>query len=442
MPTYTESGSERFWFDAVSAVVLFMTAIGGAWLPKYLCNHGSHVSSAKSLAFHLGNMLSAGVMLSAGFCHLLADAHRYLLFMGRFPISNFLAATGYIITLLADQVVQHVTESQDAAASSAGAKTSGSGANGCATPLQRCSSSSAAATLHGKHLDAELTVLGSNSNAARSASEGVLSTVVHRDGAAAAAKLRSSGVSDPEAGLLSSGGGGDDGSRLPLLASTNSLCDRSSSGGGGVGVAGYPNHHYHRPPLSAFAPASGSSGGSSSGGGAAGGGGGHGPGGDCAATGVAVLLGGGGRKLSFATAVLLAMALCIHSILEGMALGAQQSMRSTEDIMVAIAAHKGLAAYALGASIVESGASSKKFWSVIGCFSFATPVGIFLGYSMSAAGSSKSGAALSALASGTFLYVAFMEVIPKELSDGRHRAAKMAALLLGYSLMSMLAIWA
>ena len=60
------------------------------------------------------------------------------------------------------------------------------------------------------------------------------------------------------------------------------------------------------------------------------------------------------KKLSFATAVLLALALCIHSILEGIALGAQQNMRDTQDIMLAIAAHKGLAAYALGASIVES----------------------------------------------------------------------------------------
>jgi hypothetical protein len=32
-------------------------------------------------------------------------------------------------------------------------------------------------------------------------------------------------------------------------------------------------------------------------------------------------------------------------------------LQATEDIMLAIAAHKGLAAYALGASIVESGVS-------------------------------------------------------------------------------------
>jgi hypothetical protein len=35
--------------------------------------------------------------------------------------------------------------------------------------------------------------------------------------------------------------------------------------------------------------------------------------------------------------VLLAGALCVHSVLEGMALGAQQTMTETEDIMIAIA---------------------------------------------------------------------------------------------------------
>lgn len=35
-----------------------------------------------------------------------------------------------------------------------------------------------------------------------------------------------------------------------------------------------------------------------------------------------------------------------------------------------------------------------------------------------------------------------MEVIPKEMRDGQHRAAKLACLLLGFGLMSMLAIWA
>lgn len=319
-------------------------------------------------------------MLSAGFCHLLADAHTHpgLLFVGkRFPMANFLAASGYILTLVADQVVQQITDSQAAAEQAA----AGSGtANGDYSKLPN--SLELASAADGDRAEAGTLSPGPS---------GV-------DGGGQAATLRHT----PPYALKKHD---NDASSLPLLAS-----------GGANGA--------HAPGVAAQPVVTGA---------------GHQPD-DCHA-GVAALL-GGRRKLSFATAVLLASALCIHSVLEGMALGAQSSMRSTEDIMIAIAAHKGLAAYALGASIVESGAPSSRFWTVIGFFSMATPVGIFVGFSMSTNPKSLVGAALSALASGTFLYVAFMEVIPKELADGQHRMAKMAAFLIGFLLMSLLAIWA
>lgn len=43
---------------------------------------------------------------------------------------------------------------------------------------------------------------------------------------------------------------------------------------------------------------------------------------------------------------------------------------------------------------------------------------------------------------GTFLYVAMMEVIPRELNDSRNRLSKLGMLSLGFGLMSLLAIWA
>ena len=46
------------------------------------------------------------------------------------------------------------------------------------------------------------------------------------------------------------------------------------------------------------------------------------------------------------------------------------------------------------------------------------------------------------ISSGTFLYVAFMEVIPRELAVPNHRTAKLAMLMLGFGAMSLLAIWA
>jgi ZIP Zinc transporter len=43
---------------------------------------------------------------------------------------------------------------------------------------------------------------------------------------------------------------------------------------------------------------------------------------------------------------------------------------------------------------------------------------------------------------GTFLYVAMMEVLPRELSNPDHRLLKLSMLTLGFGLMSLLAIWA
>lgn len=147
-------------------------------------------------------------------------------------------------------------------------------------------------------------------------------------------------------------------------------------------------------------------------------------------------------RVSFLTALFLGMSLSLHSVLEGLALGAQQTLSESEDVLLAIAAHKGLAAYALGASLVDSRTTRSRFWRVAGSFSVASPIGIFLGYALSEISSSAGAAALSALASGTFLYVAMMEVIPKELNDGQNTTSKLIIMFLGFGAMSVLAIWA
>jgi len=154
--------------------------------------------------------------------------------------------------------------------------------------------------------------------------------------------------------------------------------------------------------------------------------------------------GAGGRaaRVSFLTATLLGCALAFHSFLEGAALGAQETADRTLDIFVAIAAHKGLAAYALGSSLVESRATVSRMWSVLLFFAVATPVGIVSGLLLAEFAAGTAAAGCSALASGTFLYVALMEVIPNELSHKDNMAAKISTMILGFSLMSILAKWA
>jgi len=134
--------------------------------------------------------------------------------------------------------------------------------------------------------------------------------------------------------------------------------------------------------------------------------------------------------------------LSLHSVLEGLALGAQKEIEDSRDILIAIAAHKGLAAYALGANAVDSRTSVQNFWRVSLMFSLASPIGIMIGYLVSEVSSNVTGASLSALASGTFLYVAAMEVIPTELEIGEHVWSKLSVMFLGFGLMSLLARWA
>ena len=107
-----------------------------------------------------------------------------------------------------------------------------------------------------------------------------------------------------------------------------------------------------------------------------------------------------GRSVSFITAMLMGVALCFHSLLEGAAMGAQQTVANSIHIFIAIVSHKGLAAYALGSSIVDADVSMRRFWSVVLPFTFASPVGIFLGYLISGLDKGAGAAAISALASG------------------------------------------
>ena len=88
----------------------------------------------------------------------------------------------------------------------------------------------------------------------------------------------------------------------------------------------------------------------------------------------------------------------------------QRRLESSFDVFVAILAHKGLASYALGTSLLESNVTVGRFNAIVWFFAVATPVGIFLGFAISAFANPTFGAGATALASGTFIYVAAMEV--------------------------------
>lgn len=400
----------KLWvFDLVAALVLSVTALAGAYLPVILARRG-RATGERSLSFVLGNMLSAGVMISAGFCHLLGDAIQTLTQTVEFPLAPFLCACGFLSTLLADQVVEGITLKPPSHFDSE----SGEGDETRLTSIAvhgENSSSRSSSHSHGHCFGAAVHhIAGSTARSAPASPGGRTSPLTHPE---EPSSLGSSPCHRNGTHTLESDDDVDDGrGRLT-----------SSSGLSNQKVA-----RFYGEPTDADDE---SRGGSSS----------------------RSRRGGGRRRalevdkparsqVSFLTAVLMGVALTFHSLLEGAALGAQQSVDNSWHIFIAIQAHKGLAAYALGSSIVDSDADTRQFWSVICMFAFATPVGIALGFILSSVAASSGAAAVSALASGTFLYVAFMEVLPRELLSSSHRLPKMAMLLLGFGLMSLLAIWA
>ena len=128
--------------------------------------------------------------------------------------------------------------------------------------------------------------------------------------------------------------------------------------------------------------------------------------------------------------------------MEGLAIGSQTG--SALDIFLAIITHKALAAFALGLEFVSHGVPNHRFLIYILLFSLMTPFGIFIGWlSVMNAGSADTaaGGICTALSGGTFLFVAVIEIIPKELRHRENQCQRVAVLCISFVAFSILAKW-
>ena len=137
-------------------------------------------------------------------------------------------------------------------------------------------------------------------------------------------------------------------------------------------------------------------------------------------------------------------ALSIHSFLAGLALGAQHQLAGALVISLAILAHKSAAGFALGVSLVRHHTPRRRAWALVALFSVATPVGIIVGMAVGQAleGSVRIAieATFLALAAGTFVYVATLDILRDELA-GPGRTTIWLLATGGVALMGALAIW-
>ncbi|TDH72331.1 uncharacterized protein CCR75_003428 [Bremia lactucae] len=139
-------------------------------------------------------------------------------------------------------------------------------------------------------------------------------------------------------------------------------------------------------------------------------------------------------------ALVIFIALSFHSVMEGMGMGASSS--PAWDILIAVMAHKSLAAFALVLEFLHHNVPTKQLILTVAVFSLMTPTGILFGRLLIDSNHATPASGIcAALAGGTFLFVATIEIIPQELKDPQHQLEKFAVLLLGYGTMGMLSIW-
>ena len=141
----------------------------------------------------------------------------------------------------------------------------------------------------------------------------------------------------------------------------------------------------------------------------------------------------------------LLLALSIHSVIAGVALGGQGSFAGAFYIFIAIVAHKSSAAFALGIALRRSSVAPQRARWLIGLFSLATPAGILAGALVSGLLRSVAGqyfdATFLALAGGTFLYIASMDILQDEFLHASGRLAKWLWAVGAIGLTALLSIW-
>ena len=153
--------------------------------------------------------------------------------------------------------------------------------------------------------------------------------------------------------------------------------------------------------------------------------------------------------------LMLFLALSLHSILEGVAIGIVPKAEMVVSTSAAILAHKAFAGYALGSTLITAESLDTRKHLYLGMiFSMTTPLGVLLGMALldDFNGDSLAVGVVQAMVAGTFLYVSIVEVGTKELLVCRHgeeenvtgsvkrtEFLKLFAFLLGFLLMSGLA---
>uniref|UniRef100_A0A8D8YK35 Zinc transporter ZIP1 n=1 Tax=Cacopsylla melanoneura TaxID=428564 RepID=A0A8D8YK35_9HEMI len=144
----------------------------------------------------------------------------------------------------------------------------------------------------------------------------------------------------------------------------------------------------------------------------------------------------GGDHSSFRS-VLMFVSLSLHSLFEGLAIGIQSDLDTVLQVAIAVIIHKVIIGFSVGLKLIQSELSVKSVAQLDFWFSIMSPLGIGIAVGIETMEKNMDKLLLmtgimQGLATGTFFYVTFIEVIPKEIQSGRNRLLKLLAIIVGF----------
>lgn len=137
---------------------------------------------------------------------------------------------------------------------------------------------------------------------------------------------------------------------------------------------------------------------------------------------------------------ILVFSLSLHSVFEGLAVGLLEDERQVLEICLALMIHKSIISFSLAFKLSQGRLRRSVVAGCLLLFAAMSPLGIGVGMGITETKASTqhqlARSTLEGLATGTFIYITFMEILPHELRSGRNRIPKVAMLLVGFAVVT------
>lgn len=144
-------------------------------------------------------------------------------------------------------------------------------------------------------------------------------------------------------------------------------------------------------------------------------------------------------KSTLSSSFFLACALSIHSVIEGITVGIQSEYGPTLSLAIAILIHKIPEALVVGITLAAT--AKKTRCAMILIYSFATPIGVVIGFIVGLNFNPVVEGVFLACCVGTFLYISCTEIIVEEFAVPRGKYQKYFSAAFGFAFIAALSIF-